>query len=251
MAIRNIQCAILAIPTDTKFDRTFGIMAKLKPVPVQKTHEDESPINLERIRQSLPQWLQRFLPSGGGFHQDAHGQAMFGFTIFLVSESLIFVSLFVTYILLRNSVITWVPPGVKGPQLSTSLIVATVVLLSSSFVIYFADRSLHRGNIQRFRILWLTTSAMGLFFLLNTAKEWANNDFSLTTGLMGATYYILTGFHGLHVTAGILLQGVMLARSFRPNNYRNGSFGVSAVSLFWHFVDVIWIVVFSPIYLWR
>jgi cytochrome c oxidase subunit III len=226
-------------------------MAKLKPAPVQKTHDDESPINLERIRQSLPLWLQRSLPSGGGFHHDVRGQAMFGFTIFLVSESLIFVSFFVTYILLRNSVTNWVPDGVKGPQLSPALIVATVVLLSSSFVIYFADRSLQRGNIKRFRILWSITSAMGLFFLLNTAKEWADNDFSLTTGLMGATYYLLTGFHGLHVMAGILLQGVMLARSFRSNNYRNGSFGVSAVSLFWHFVDVIWIVVFALIYLWR
>jgi cytochrome c oxidase subunit III len=226
-------------------------MAKLKPAPVQKTHNDESPINLERIRQSLPQWLQRFLPSGGGFHHDSHGQAMFGLTIFLVSESLIFVSFFVTYILLRNSITNWVPPGVKGPQISTGLMIATVVLLSSSFVIYFADRSLQRGNLARFRLLWVLTSAMGLFFLLNTAKEWADNDFSLTTGLMGATYYLLTGFHGLHVTAGILLQGVMLARSFRPHNYRDGTFGVSAVSLFWHFVDVIWIVVFSLIYLWR
>jgi cytochrome c oxidase subunit III len=226
-------------------------MAKLKPAPVQKTHNDESPINLERIRQSLPQWLQRFLPSGGGFHHDSHGQAMFGLTIFLVSESLIFVSFFVTYILLRNSITNWVPPGVKGPQISTGLMIATVVLLSSSFVIYFADRSLQRGNLAGFRLLWVLTSAMGLFFLLNTAKEWADNDFSLTTGLMGATYYLLTGFHGLHVTAGILLQGVMLARSFRPHNYRDGTFGVTAVSLFWHFVDVIWIVVFSLIYLWR
>ncbi|WP_295615515.1 cytochrome c oxidase subunit 3, partial [Chamaesiphon sp. GL140_3_metabinner_50] len=144
-------------------------MTRLKPAPVQKTHDDESPINLERIRQSLPQWLQRFLPSGGGFHHDAHGQAMFGFTIFLVSESLIFVSFFVTYILLRNSITNWVPPGVKGPQISTGLIIATVVLLSSSFVIYFADRSLQRGNLARFRFLWVLTSAMGLFFLLNTA----------------------------------------------------------------------------------
>ena len=147
------------------------IMAKIRPAPVQKTHDDESSINLERIRQSLPQWLQRFLPSGGGFHHDAHGQAMFGFTIFLVSESLIFVSFFVTYILLRNSITNGVPPGVKGPQISTGLVIATVVLLSSSFVIYFAERSLQRGNIARFRFLWVLTSVMGLFFLLNTAKE--------------------------------------------------------------------------------
>jgi cytochrome c oxidase subunit 3 len=226
-------------------------MARIKSAPIAKTHEDESPINLERIRQSLPQWLQRFLPSGGGQHHDLHGKAMFGFTIFLLSESLIFVSLFVTYILLRSSATTWVPPGVKGPQLSTAIVIETAILLSSSFVIYFAERSLDRGKIARFRLLWLTTSVMGILFLLGTAKEWADNDFGLTTGLIGSTYYLLTGFHGFHVMTGILLQGVMLWRSFRPNNYQQGHFGVSAVSLFWHFVDVIWIAVFSLLYLWR
>ncbi|MCY7369154.1 MAG: cytochrome c oxidase subunit 3 [Chamaesiphon sp.] len=69
---------------------------------------------------------------------------MFGFTIFLLSESLIFVSLFVTYILLHNSATTWVPPGVTGPQLSTEIVIETTILLSSSFVIYFAERSLDR-----------------------------------------------------------------------------------------------------------
>lgn len=225
-------------------------MAKSQIAPT-RIHEDESPIDLERLRQRLPQWLQRFLPSGGGRHHDHHGKAMFGFTIFLMSESLIFVSFFVTYFILRSSAANWVPAGIQGPQLSTALIIETIVLLSSSFVIYFAERALDRGKIGRFRLLWLTTSAMGLFFLLGTAKEWSDNDFGLTTGLMGATYYILTGFHGLHVTAGILLQLLMLGRSFVPKNYRDGHFGVSAVVLFWHFVDVIWIVVFSLLYLWR
>jgi cytochrome c oxidase subunit III len=226
-------------------------MAKLKPAPVPKTHEDESPINLERFRQRLPQWLQRFLPSGGGQHDDLHGKSMFGLTIFLLSESTIFVSFFVTYIVLRSFTIDWIPPGVTAPHLSAAIVIQTIVLLASSFVIYFAEQALDKGKIARFRLLWLLTSAMGSFFLLGTLKEWADNDFGLTTGLMGSTYYILTGFHGLHVTAGILLQVLIFTRSFKFKKDRPGHFGVSAVSLFWHFVDVIWIIVFSLLYLWR
>jgi cytochrome c oxidase subunit 3 len=62
---------------------------------------------------------------------------------------------------------------------------------------------------------------------------------------------LLTGFHGLHVLTGILLQGLMLGRSLYPHNYDNGYFGVEATSLFWHFVDVIWIILFVLIYVWQ
>lgn len=224
-------------------------MARLSR-PIPKTHEDESPINLEQIRQALPQWLQRFLPSGGGQHHDHHGKALFGFTVFLLSESMIFVSFFVTYILLRLSIPSWVPAGSKGAELSGATIIETAVLLSSSFVIYFAERALKQDKLTQFRRLWMLTSAMGIFFLSGEAREWVNNDFGLTTGLMGGTYYLLTGFHGLHVLTGIGLQMLMLGRSFRPKNYQDGYFGVTATSLFWHFVDVIWIVLFSLLYLW-
>ena len=59
------------------------------------------------------------------------------------------------------------------------------------------------------------------------------------------------GFHGLHVITGILLMGLMLLRSFRPNNYEKGDMGVTSVSLFWHFVDVIWIILYLLIYVWQ
>jgi cytochrome c oxidase subunit 3 len=64
-------------------------------------------------------------------------------------------------------------------------------------------------------------------------------------------FYLLTGFHGLHVLTGVILQTLMLGRSFLPNNYEGGHFGVMATSLFWHFVDVIWIILFILIYLWQ
>jgi cytochrome c oxidase subunit III len=213
-------------------------------------HPDESPINLERLRQRLPQWLQRFLPLGGGIHDDHHGKALFGFTIFLLSESMIFVSFFTAYITLRLSTATWVPPGIVGLELTPAVAINSVVLVSSSFVIYFAERSLKHHQLARFRLLWLTTSAMGAFFLVGTLREWMGLDFGLTTGLLGGTYYLLTGFHGLHVLTGILLQLLMLGRSFRPHNYDKGHFGITAVSLFWHFVDVIWLVLLTLVYLW-
>lgn len=215
------------------------------------THSDESPIPLEELRRILPNWLKHFLPSGGGRAHDHRGKSMFGFTVFLLSESIIFVSFFITYIALRLTTPNWLPPGVKGPELSTSVIINSVVLVSSSFVIYFADRALERRKLNQFRLLWLTTSAMGAFFLFGEIKEWLGLDFGLSTGLVGGMFYLLTGFHGLHVFSGIILQMIMLFRSFIPGNYNNGHFGASATSLFWHFVDVIWLILFSLVYLWQ
>lgn len=215
-------------------------------------HIDESPIRFEKWRRYLPHWLQRFLPSGGGKAEDHHGKGMFGFTVFLLSESLIFLSFIFTYIALRlTHSKNWLPPGVSGPELSTLVIINTVVLLSSSFVIQSAENALQRGRLNKFRWLWLMTIAMGTYFLIGQAIEWSKLDFRLSTGLVGSTFYVLTGFHGLHVLAGVILQIIMLFRSLIRGNYNKGHFGASATTLFWHFVDVVWVFLFSLLYLWR
>ena len=202
---------------------------------------------------SLGRLRQRFWPTDGGRPIDEEGKTLFGFTVFLLSESVIFLSFITTYIILRTTNSNWLPPGVKGPGLTTAVIINTVVLLSSSLVIYFAERALEHHNLNRFRLLWLTTSAMGAFFLYGEVQEWLQDskDFVLSTGTVGGTFYITTGFHGLHVFTGIILQMLMLVRSFIPGIYDKGHYGVTAISLFWHFVDVIWVIVFSIFYLWR
>jgi cytochrome c oxidase subunit 3 len=93
--------------------------------------------------------------------------------------------------------------------------------------------------------------AMGAYFLYGQAVEWSGLTFGFTSGTFGGTFYLLTGFHGLHVLTGILLMGLMLAKSFLPGNYAGGEEGVIATSLFWHFVDVIWIILFVLLYVWR
>ncbi len=181
---------------------------------------------------------------------DEAGNSMFGFIVFLLSESVIFLSFFTGYIVYKTSVLDWLPPGVTGLEVKDPAI-NTVVLVSSSFVIYIAERYLHVKNLWGFRAFWLLTMVMGSYFLYGQAVEWRGLAFGFTDGVFGGTFYLLTGFHGLHVLTGVMLQSIMLGRSFIPGNYDKGEFGVAATSLFWHFVDVIWIILFVLIYIWQ
>ncbi|MGB7441391.1 MAG: heme-copper oxidase subunit III [Coleofasciculaceae cyanobacterium] len=181
---------------------------------------------------------------------DEAGNSMFGFIVFLLSESVIFLSFFAGYIIYKTSTVDWLPPGVSGLEVREPAI-NTVILVSSSFVIYIAERFLHDKNLWGFRAFWLLTMAMGSYFLYGQAVEWRSLEFGFTSGLFGGTFYLLTGFHGLHVLTGVLLQSWMLVRSFIPGNYDGGEFGVAATSLFWHFVDVIWIILFVLLYVWQ
>ncbi|NHC33810.1 cytochrome c oxidase subunit 3 [Scytonema millei] len=181
---------------------------------------------------------------------DAAGNSKFGFIVFLLSESVIFLSFFTGYIVYKTTTLDWYPPGVTGLETREPFI-NTIVLVSSSFVIYVAERYLHDKKLWGFRLFLLITMAMGSYFLFGQAVEWRSLPFSYQSGLFGGTFFLLTGFHGLHVLTGILLQTLMLGRSFIPGNYDNGYFGVEATSLFWHFVDVIWIVLYTLIYVWQ
>ena len=183
-------------------------------------------------------------------HHEEHDNRMFGFVIFLLSESVIFFSFFVGYFVYKTTALDWLPTGVTGLEIREPAI-NTVVLVSSSFVIYIAEKFLHKNNLWGFRAFWLLTIAMGSYFLYGQAVEWSGLPFGFGDGVFGGTFYLLTGFHGLHVLTGVLLQLIMLGRSFLPNNYAKGEFGVQSTSLFWHFVDVIWIILFILIYVWQ
>lgn len=190
-------------------------------------------------------------PSEAGKAAHHHGgHNLTGMIIFLCSESVIFLAFFAGYAVLKISSPVWLPAGVEGLEVRAPLI-NTIILVSSSFVAWFAELQLQRGNLWGFRGLWMLTMAMGSYFVYGQALEWSGLAFSLQAGVFGGSFYLLTGFHGLHVITGILLMALMLARSFRPGNYDGGEAGVTSVSLFWHFVDVIWIILFVLIYVWQ
>ena len=207
----------------------------------------ESTISNEELQQPLE------LDAIAHKHEHGHDEedhSMLGFIIFLLSESVIFLCFFAGYIVYKTTSVDWLPPGVEGLEVRDPAI-NTVILVSSSFVIYIAERYLHKKNLWGFRFFWLLTMAMGSYFLYGQAVEWNSLEFGFTSGVFGGTFYLLTGFHGLHVLTGVFLQAIMLIRSFLPNNYEGGQFGVDATSLFWHFVDVIWIILFVLIYIWQ
>jgi cytochrome c oxidase subunit 3 len=181
---------------------------------------------------------------------DEAGNSKFGFIVFLLSESVIFLSFFAGYTIYKTTTLDWYPPGVTGLDVDAPRI-NTLVLVSSSFVIYVAERYLHDKKLWGFRLFLLITMVMGGYFLYGQAVEWSGLPFGFRDGLFGGMFYLLTGFHGLHVFTGLLLQTLMLSRSFIPGNYANGYFGVEATSLFWHFVDVIWIILYILIYVWQ
>ena len=189
-------------------------------------------------------------PGAPSEHEEHPKHNLTGFIIFLCSESVIFLAFFSGYALLKTSALNWLPQGVDGLEWKMPL-VNTIVLVSSSGTIALAEHFKNRENMLLFRGFWLMSMAMGAYFLYGQAVEWSGLQFGFTSGTFGGTFYLLTGFHGLHVATGILLMGLMLIKSFIPGNYRGGEQGVQATSLFWHFVDVIWIMLFLLIYVWQ
>ena len=189
-------------------------------------------------------------PGAPSEHEEHPKHNLTGFIIFLCSESVIFLAFFSGYVLLKTSALSWLPQGVDGLEWKTPL-VNTIVLVSSSGTIALAEHFKNRENMLLFRGFWLMSMAMGAYFLYGQAVEWSGLQFGFTSGTFGGTFYLLTGFHGLHVATGILLMGLMLIKSFIPGNYSGGEQGVQATSLFWHFVDVIWIILFLLIYVWQ
>ena len=190
-------------------------------------------------------------PEAEGHQSGAHANHnLTGFIIFLCSESVIFLAFFSGYAILKTSALDWLPPGVEGLEWRTPL-VNTMVLLSSSGTIMLAEHFKAQEKLWLFRGFWLLTMAMGSYFLVGQAVEWSGLAFGFSSGTFGGMFYLLTGFHGLHVATGVLLMTIMLFKSFIPGNYDGGEQGVQATSLFWHFVDVIWIILFLLLYVWQ
>lgn len=165
------------------------------------------------------------------------------------AESAIFTIFVIAYIF-------YIGKSLTGPQPREVLhlpIFLTVCLLSSSLTIHFAVKSLKGGRIVSFGLWWLLTIALGSVFLLGTLREWHqliyNEGLTIQTNLFGTTYYSLVGLHAFHVIVGLLALTTVLIFAFRGDVGTQHAGRAEVLSMYWHFVDVVWVVVFTVVYI--
>lgn len=128
----------------------------------------------------------------------------------------------------------------------------SVCLLSSSLSIWLAEHAIERAKMAAFRLWWAVTILLGLTFLYGTAAEWYNlivhDHLTVSTNLFGTTYYSLVGLHATHVVVGLIMMLVVLAFSVAGAVRPQHSYRVKTLALYWHFVDAVWVVVFTVVY---
>jgi cytochrome c oxidase subunit III len=185
--------------------------------------------------------------------QEGMPTALVGMLLFIASEVMFFGGLFATYFSARASV----PVGEWGPpegahELDIALAgVLTAILLASSFTMQFGVWAIRRGDVGKMKMWTGITLVLGVLFLLGQLYDYSVLGFSIADSSFGTTFYTLTGFHGAHVFGGVVGLTVILARAMRGQFSSRNHVAVEAVSMYWHFVDVVWIGVFSTIYLLR
>ena len=166
----------------------------------------------------------------------------------IAAESAIFTIFVVAYLFyIGKSLIGPMPKDVL-----TAPIFYTICLLSSSLTIHLAVGALRRGNIGTFGTWWLGTLALGAAFLYGTANEWHRliyvDGLTISTNLFGTTYYSLVGLHGFHVIVGLLCLSIVMGFTLLGIVKQEHVERAEVLSLYWHFVDAVWIVVFLVVY---
>jgi cytochrome c oxidase subunit III len=172
-----------------------------------------------------------------------------GTVVWLASELMFFGGLFAAYFVLKSEARQWPPPGVELETLLSAIF--TLFLIASSGTMILAVRSLDRGD-RAGMIRWtLLTFGLGLLFLANQIREFLTLDFGISTNSYGSIYYLMTGFHALHVAAGLLLMIVAVAIATGRGPLARRRPAVDSIGYYWHFVDVVWIGLFTTIFIIR
>ena len=195
-----------------------------------------------------------------GLSHDARGgisNPILGMLLFICSEVMFFSGLFAAYFTVRAAAPVWPPivPGDKAlteaynlhaePWFAAGL---TVILILSSFTCQFAVWSIRRGDRTGFVRNIAVTLTLGIVFLIGQVYDYATLGFGIADGTFGTTFYTLTGFHGAHVFGGAIMLSVLLYRGLAGQFTSRHHDAVEATSLYWHFVDVVWIALFSTLY---
>lgn len=171
-----------------------------------------------------------------------------GMLCLIAAESSIFGIFVVAYIFYIGKSLT----GPTAREILEVPVFATVCLLSSSLTIHGAVAALRKANLGMFRLLWFITLALGAIFLFKTGVEWQHfiyeKNFTISTNLFGTTYYSLVGLHAFHVTVGLVGLLIVLLLALPGRVRPEHALNVDTFALYWHFVDAVWVVVFTVVY---
>jgi len=171
-----------------------------------------------------------------------------GMACLIAAEAAIFTIFVVAYLFYAGKSLT----GPTPREVLETPIFYTICLLSSSLTIHFASKLLERGRRGGFLVLWFLTIILGCLFLYGTGQEWHRLIYELgltiSTNVFGTTYYSLVGLHAFHVTAGLILLTIVLFFGLADRVGPEQSARVEVLSLYWHFVDGVWVVVFTVVY---
>jgi cytochrome c oxidase subunit 3 len=195
-----------------------------------------------------------------GLSHDARGgisNVVLGMLLFITSEVMFFAGLFAAYFNIRANAAQWPTLNPEtGEQFHLAILPlvgpATVLLILSSFTCQFAVWAIRRGDRTGFLRNIAVTFVIGITFLVLQAIDYVelgSEGLTLASGTYGTTYFTLTGFHGAHVFAGVIMLGVVLYRGMAGQFSARHHDAVEAASLYWHFVDVVWVLLFSLLYL--
>ena len=199
------------------------------------------------------------IPAGAHAHEEHHGppaahqssrieSQMLGMLLFIISEVMLFGAFFTAYFFIRvvgNA--DWPAEGNELPKLIAG--VNTAILISSSFTMHWALEGARRENHAAMRMGLLTTFLLGLSFLTIQVNEYVHLGFAPHDNAQGTIFYGLTGLHGAHVFVGLTLLFFATTRAFRGHFTAKEHRGVEVPGIYWHFVDVMWIVVYTTVYI--
>jgi cytochrome c oxidase subunit 3 len=181
------------------------------------------------------------LPAPGHGARQGIDTALVGMLLFIASEIMFFAGLFGAYFNIRAEHTVWPP---QGFELDLGLAaVLTVILVSSSFTMQYAVSCIRKGD--------RTGMILGVIFLCGQLYDYATLGFGISSGVYGTLFFTMTGFHGAHVLGGVIGMSVVLLRGINGQFSARHHTAVEAVSIYWHFVDVVWIGLFSTLYLLR
>jgi cytochrome c oxidase subunit III len=192
-------------------------------------------------------------------HADHHGPpianqssrvnaATLGMLLFIASEIMVFGSFFTAYFFIRvinNS--AWPPAGDELPKFVAGI--NTAILVTSSFTMHWATQAIKRGDRRGLQAGMVLTLALGICFLLTQIREYSRIGFAPHDNAFGTVFYSLTGLHGAHVLVGLTLLTMVTIRAFRGHFSPEHHHGVEIPGIYWHFVDVMWIIVYTTVYL--